>query len=933
MWQRMMGFSFFQSAVVVTSTGLKVLLLANLAIISSQAAAPRLDTPIISGNRNVQITVRGDAGTEYSVEWSIDLTSWLPVGTGVAANGAVTLNHDASAYSTIFYRAKTAGGADGLAIFPQTLSLNVGSEGTLFPLATTNAVEWSSSAPGIATVDTNGVVSAVGKGTATVTATAGGQTASSIVTVYNSTGPNAHAYSVDLIAAARATNGITAEQELIYRTYAAFDESRLPAQFRGAPTPAADHRILSEISRQIDSLSPGAQELLRPFILPPIYEESWFAQQLSFAAPGGRGGSVITNANCNATFLPDQFYFRRTTTHFNIFARKLGVDFVDRGSERLIDIVASVIEQIYVAETTLLQRTPLSDANEGCNGGNGLIDIYIVHSGGPFPYGVTVAYGSGCVTRPSFIVVNRGAPHLHRAIEDGTPGDVAKVVKAILAHEFMHVLQFSMDRNADCKDMEWFDEATAEWAMDFVDSTANFEDGFFKEDERVKRAGSFLAEYLRTDHTASIENAGPSETPKFNGYADYLFFQFLARKFGSGIIKEIYDASAGTGAKRSIESIAAGLASRGGFKEVWPEFAVTLWNDPAESSLNYWKQQDEYDVGLKYVYSPEGARIRSKGGPTLETIEVDQKGAPSARFKLLQNAVNFDFDSNSSDYEIKPRSLYYDHLKFSDPTVHSAAFINPIASLPESYRQFIKVQVFTKIGGEWKGPLDWTTEYVKQFCLDKNEERLEEMIVIVSNSEANRGSEKPFSFPLEFPMQVSTSNVGCWQWEGNSTTETTGYDGTVRKSTGADILFEMLWSNPGRIAFETTRGTATGSQVTPLGQCTITSGGALADITKHAIPDGRLEYNLDLHLGANDEPNRDLVAASGSTELFTTTTFRCPDFTQTTSDKQFWGWLEHSDIANLTVSADGQTIEGNLTETSPVGTRKTTFKFTAKRQQ
>src|SRR5688572_15267132 len=136
-------------------------LIATAIIANTSAAAPRLDMPVVGPNRNVQLTVRGDTGVEYSVEWSLNLTQWSLVGQGIAGNGMLTLNHDASAYSTIFYRAKGAALSQTVVVYPQELSLNIGADGALLALRSTEPVEWSSSNPGIVTVDTNGMVKAL----------------------------------------------------------------------------------------------------------------------------------------------------------------------------------------------------------------------------------------------------------------------------------------------------------------------------------------------------------------------------------------------------------------------------------------------------------------------------------------------------------------------------------------------------------------------------------------------------------------------------------------------------------------------------------------------------------------------------------------------------------------------------------------------------
>lgn len=75
-----------------------------------------------------------------------------------------------------------------VAVSPKTLNLEVGQTGTLTATvkpdnATNKTVTWTTSDAKVATVDNNGVVTAVGKGTATITAAADGKTAACTVTV------------------------------------------------------------------------------------------------------------------------------------------------------------------------------------------------------------------------------------------------------------------------------------------------------------------------------------------------------------------------------------------------------------------------------------------------------------------------------------------------------------------------------------------------------------------------------------------------------------------------------------------------------------------------------------------------------------------------------------------------------------------------------
>lgn len=91
-----------------------------------------------------------------------------------AVNGSITL------------KAKTVA-VTSVAVSPKTLNLEVGQTGTLTATvkpdnATNKTVTWTISNDKVATV-ANGVVTAVGKGTATITAAAGGKTATCTVTV------------------------------------------------------------------------------------------------------------------------------------------------------------------------------------------------------------------------------------------------------------------------------------------------------------------------------------------------------------------------------------------------------------------------------------------------------------------------------------------------------------------------------------------------------------------------------------------------------------------------------------------------------------------------------------------------------------------------------------------------------------------------------
>ena len=688
--------------------------------------------------------------------------------------------------------APPAGTAAAFQLLPARLALVEGDEGLAIAVGPPGALAWSSSDPAVATVDADGRVQALAKGSAVISATAGASVAATTLTVYRTTGPAPDPTTASLIDAAAAAGSISAEEALTYRVLALFGDPRLPAAFAGAPSELPDHLLLRELSGRLPTLSPAAQELLTPFLLPPIYAESWYAQQAKAGAAAARRRAARAGADVtiNCFFAQPQLGATvRTTAHFNIhtvFDDTLLQGDDDRPtSETVSDFIVSVVEEVYQSETQLFQRFPKSDAQENCNGGDGALDIYL-HPLGSRAKAITVAYPGRCENVPAYMVLNTNELFLSMALATVSQplATKKKEWKSYIAHELLHAIQFGMTRAAACDDYKWLDEATATWVMDHVEPGANFEDGGngVARPGFARRQGRFFANYLYNDHRVSIENASPESNPELNGYGDYLFFQYLARTYQPQTIKAILDA---TEARASVEAMASALDARGGMKAIWPEFAKTLWNDDVGHVLDDWSRLDNYDFGLAAIYSPSAQAAQTAASTKLKTLDVDQRGQPRESFKLLKNALG----TAGTFYEIEPRSMHYEHLKFGDDSVSSLFFFNPVAAMPN--REFMKVQVKLKIGGSWRDFEDWTAEPYKQLCRDRKDERVEELILIVSNSEVNRGAEQPFRYPKQFPMLASTSNVGCWRWLGTASTTVTGGSpiGVESTTTAVNVIF------------------------------------------------------------------------------------------------------------------------------------------------
>jgi hypothetical protein len=129
--------------------------------------------------------------------------------------------------------------------------------------------------------------------------------------------------------------------------------------------------------------------------------------------------------------------------------------------------LAAVGEEVYEKLTDVMGREPDSDAAVPCNGGDGKLDVYIERNS-PGLMAQVVAYPGGCDRSPSFMWI-AGEHTLN-----------PKDARDIFAHEFLHMIQFAYAKGTTCIDYGWIDEATANWAIEYVYHNDNFEHRYFK---------------------------------------------------------------------------------------------------------------------------------------------------------------------------------------------------------------------------------------------------------------------------------------------------------------------------------------------------------------------------------------------------------------------------------------------------------------------
>lgn len=781
--------------------------------------------------------------------------------------------------------------AASLKVLPARASFAIGDQRMLAAYGASAALTWTSSDPGVAQVDANGMITAMARGSATITASDGTRSSSATVRVWQVEGANADATTGALIADALAAGRISAEEALVYRVYAMFGDERLPAAYEGAPD-SAGSVFLRQVSGQLSALSPATQDILQPFLIPPIYPESWFGRQIGLAAiplATGRvraaqdGTPTLCSTEVVNVLLQAGLLLRRTTAHYNLYA------FVSTGNENaLLDAAVLDIETIDSALHGLLGRTAQSDAAEPCNGGDGAIDIYLTDMGGTLDWGLTTAYARRCENTPAFVLIDKWKLGGILAI-DAARG--RRYLRTVLAHELTHTIQFGMDRSAACTDYDWIDEATAQWAPDHVFPSDNEEDGFRKL-STTHRSGEYFINYLKGDHRNPLEKA--------DKYTAYIYFQFIARKYGAPAIRALFDSWGSHGSVASLDATGVKL------RDAWPEFGKALWNDIRDNVLTDLRGWDGYDYGMANV--AQNSPLALAGGRTT--------------LPLLQ----------ASGGRLAPRSLAYERLTFTDET-SPVLLANPLGSLPQA--QYLKLTAIKKVGGQWRAPEDWTADPRKFFCRDKVAERIEELVLIVSNSDPDPNA-APAVIPANDPFELSASNVGCWKWQGSATRQIISDDGIQRGDNTAravDLIFEPQLEGDGGLLFLTpTAGTATGlftleSSIPP---CTVTLTGPAKAVSAN---DGALIFNLDLKTGGTP-PDRRVGTLTGTTFIDSTQVAVCNGQTTVTpAPSTGWAWLLYPVTTNpLDVSADGKTISANLIQAVPNARTVHNFSFTAMRE-
>jgi hypothetical protein len=541
--------------------------------------------------------------------------------------------------------------------------------------------------------------------------------------------------SFDLIDREVAEGKISEEQAMLYKVFSIYGDSRLPQELRGDDAGISDTVFMTEVASKYKTLPVELQQQVAPFLIPPFHQNSWWQLRQQSHARAIAPDSVAPfgfGIERPCTDCPLSFDWKFIpTANGKVKVWYLGSDALDelkaRGFAEEIDTV------IWPKLKGLMGREPLPDDGDGwlgaSLGGDSRLDIALLDIGRSV---TTARYGNECNGAAwAYIQFNKSRP------------------REELAHELMHAFQYAFNvkvRGGDCtgeREYRWLMESTAEWVKDFIypGSTSPHNEHWAAK------------HYLRDPEAPLNARHDP------HWYGAYLFPFFLARLKGQNdIVGRIW---ANTESVASLQAIEQALQPLGGFEKVWPQFVLHNWNG---------EPVDDYKTIDQVT-----ARPKEHGDTLLNGSEVD-------KYATL-------------NVELPHLSASYKHFVFNQK-VNSVAFLNGLTykvsteprvllnvfDLGEQYKweeisaeqkKGASVQAILKRNGKWEEPVDWTNVPYKAFCLQKPEERIEEIVLIFANGNYDESSvlQTAGQPPLLIVTDMGCRFEGTLDWDSSSITQ------------------------------------------------------------------------------------------------------------------------------------------------------------------
>ena len=379
---------------------------------------------------------------------------------------------------------------------------------------------------------------------------------------------------------------------------------------------------------------------------------------------------------------------------------------VDGAEAQAADLAAEVqSSQMWQKEqAAMVGHTPCSDGALGHNGGNSLLDVYLVSTvdfafdgrstslalPGNEAAGVAVAQAEDSCGAIAFLALGSG-----QSVVD---------LKTTLAHELFHAFEFSF-KEARQSSHHWWLEATAVWAEDLVYPAENTE-------------RQWLLGYW-----ANVDGpAGPLDTYVFAQppqYAAYIWPFYLRQKVGStngSAIGNLWLAS-------ELSAPLVEISKLDGWADKFKEFALWNWNvdDP-----DLKKYRDNGDDGKEF----NPAQLYQLTACMTDNVCARQTGG--SQWSVLSNGtktVPINIDYASVNYLAARPDIDVEKLTFDLSAIRGNPGIGLQALLyigDADSPSDVKVE-------------DWSELEKREICL--NDEDVQKVVLVVTNSNIKPTSE------------------------------------------------------------------------------------------------------------------------------------------------------------------------------------------------
>lgn len=533
--------------------------------------------------------------------------------------------------------------------------------------------------------------------------------------------------SYNLIQIALNRGQINRQTAALYQLYAQFGDPLLPARFRVGATsvrpggPDTPHAVVN-ILRFFKQLTPAQQTQVKSYFVPPNHGGSWWQKKF---APKSPNGSKPTKRDLALRKRSDgygeelyghsgqELHKRAPIDVFSdptLLLREwdsvassdgnvrvwFQVRYASTDKKLATDMAAESVK-IWAKHKALMVMTPIPDSGDKIDGrgGDSRLDISLVDGGSN-----TLPYGRSCTSAaPSYIMFNRG---------------VGANWKEELAHEMFHAFQYSFRVKTNCMaiDYAWLVESTAQWSEDWV----------YPGNADQHRAAKHWMDFPET----SLDDDSKIGPPRrYGGYFVWHYANLILNQ--PRLILDVWNKAS---AMEQLEALNAVFP--GGMKKHWPQIALYSFNGGSAEMLK--------TRGLTRTANVIG------GGQT--PIEFGLDGA-----NTLAVPMPVDLPYLSASY------LYLDLSK--DPNLRSFVFYNGLRAKLD--KRVVKTNVFAspfdthvwelkgdnvktrgaaiwamwRVAGKttWEKAEDWSDAGFIRFCRQKSAEKLEEMVIVFSNSE------------------------------------------------------------------------------------------------------------------------------------------------------------------------------------------------------